>query len=88
MQQRHTHIVARLDRGLNVSVRDLVIRVLRRVAGRDAVQQAVVKNAELVEAAEVVALEAGFGQRLDLGVDAVHLGCGERRVSLSTQVIE
>ena len=75
-------------RGLNVPIGRQGGRVFRRVAGRDAVQQAVIEETELAKASDVVALDACLGQRLDLGVDAVHLGSGERRASQGAQVIE
>ena len=88
MHEMRTHLFARLDRGLNVPIGRQGGRVFRRVAGRDAVQQAVIEDAELAKAADVIALDACSGQRLDLGVDAVHLGSGERRASQGAQVIE
>ena len=88
MHEGGAHLLARLDRSLNVSHGGHGRRVLRRVAVRDAVQQAVIDNTELAKAGDIVVLEASLGQRLDLGVDAVHLGSGERRASRGAQVIE
>ena len=61
MHEMGTHLFARLDRGLNVPIGRQGGRVFRRVAGRDAVQQAVIEDAELAKAADVVALDARFG---------------------------
>ena len=83
-----SHLLARLDRSLNVSHGGHGRRVLRRVAVRDAAQQAVIDDTELAKACDIVVLEASLGQRLDLGVDAGHLGGGERCASPGTQVIE
>ena len=48
-------------------------RIARRVAVRDAFEHAVVEYTEFAKGSNVVALDAGGGEGLDVGVDAIDL---------------